>query len=317
MPGPPGMPGSPVPAYPHETAFSVLTLGSGSPELNPARASACTVVQHRGRYYVVDTGGGSALSFVKGGEHGSFRHRDIAAILFTHLHQDHVNDYFDIVTARWGGGGKDFALIGPPRTGELQRFLTTFFRDDLLYRWLAGPQAVVDERGMFEGVEVREIAGADQFCLDDLTVTTAEMTHSLYTLAYRFDAEERSVVVSGDTALDRRLIVLAAEADVLVIDANPWADGSGAPPPRRPSSELPAEYRTRAPYQGDLDAPNHMSLPEVVQVAAEARVGTVVLTHLWPLPVDQELVRRTQAAFAARGYGGRVVFARDGLEISV
>jgi ribonuclease BN (tRNA processing enzyme) len=303
-------------AYPHETPLSVIILGSGAPELNPRRASSCTAIQHRGRYYLVDTGNGSALSLVKGGPHGPFRHRDIAAILFSHLHQDHVNDYFDMMTTRWGEGGKRLDLIGPPGTGELHRFLVTFFRDDLLYRMLGGGPAGVDEEGMFKGVDVRELTGQNEFALGDLRVTTAEMTHSMYDLTYRFDVDGRSAVVSGDTAFDRRLIALSAGADVLVIDANPWAV-SGASPPRRSLAQLPAEYQARVPHRGDPDAPNHMALAEVVQVAAEARVGTVVLTHLWPLPVDGELVRRTEAAFAAGGYGGRVVFAEDGLEVPV
>ena len=33
--------------------------------------------------------------------------------------------------------------------------------------------------------------------------------------------------------------------------------------------------------------------------------------------VDEELVRRTEAAFSAGGYTGRVVFANDGLEVPV
>jgi ribonuclease BN (tRNA processing enzyme) len=311
------MPGGLLPAYPHETPFSVITLGTGSPELNPRRASACTAIQYHGRYYVVDAGNGSALSFVKGGAHGPYRHRDIAAILFSHLHQDHVNDYFDLMTTRWGEGGKRLDLIGPPGTGELHRFLVTFFRDDLLYRMLGGGPAGVDEEGMFKGVDVREMTGANEFTLGDLRVATAELTHSMYDLAYRFDADGKSVVVSGDTAFDPRLIALAEGADVLVIDANPWADGQAPPPPRRPLAQLPAEYQVRIPYRGDPEAPNHMSLPEVVRVAAEARVGTVVLTHLWPLPVDEALVRRTEEAFVAGGYGGRVVFAEDGLEVPV
>jgi ribonuclease Z len=313
----PGMPGSLFPSYPHESPFSVITLGSGSPELNPRRASACTAIQHRGRYYVLDTGNGSSLSFVKGGAHGPYRHRDIAAILFTHLHQDHVNDYFDMVTMRWGEGGKHLDLIGPPGTSELHRFLITFFRDDLVYRMLGGGPAGVNEEGMFKGVDVREFTGPNEFSLGDLRVTTAEMTHSMYGLAYRFDVDGKAVVVSGDTAFDSRLIALAAGVDMLVIDSNPWADGQAPPPPRRPLTDLPAEYRPQVPYRGDPEAPNHMPLSEVVRVAAEARVGTVVLTHLWPLPVDEALVRRTEAAFVAGGYGGRVVFAEDGLEVPV
>ena len=169
---------------------------------------------------------------------------------------------------------------------------------------------------MFKGVDVRELTGANEFTLGDLRVTTAEMTHSMYDLAYRFDVDGKAVVVSGDTAFDRRLIALAAGADVLVVESNPWAGAQG-PPPRRSLAELPAEYQTRVPYRGDPEAPNHMPLPEVVRVAAEARVGTVVLTHLWPLPVDDALVRRTETAFVSGGFLGKVVFAEDGLEVPV
>ena len=146
----PGVSGAVFPAYPHETSLSVITLGSGSPELNPGRASACTAVQYGGKYYVLDTGNGASLSFVKGGRHGAYRHRDIAAVLFTHLHQDHVNDYFDVVTTRWGEGGKHLDLIGPPGVGELHRFLVTFFRDDLVYRWLVGGSRGIDEEGCLQ-----------------------------------------------------------------------------------------------------------------------------------------------------------------------
>ena len=303
--------------YPHKSELSVITLGSGSPELNPKRASACTAVQYRGRYYVLDTGNGASLSFARGGRLGPYRHADIAAILFTHLHQDHVNDYFDVMTARWTEGGKHLDLVGPPGVGELHGFLVTFFRDDLVYRWLVGGPSGVNEEGMFTGVDIRELTGANTFELDGIKVTTAEMTHSMYNLAYRFDVEEKSVVVSGDTAFDPRLIALASGAQTLVIDANPWADGTKPPPPRRPVEELPPEYRVPTPFRGDPGAPNHMSLPEVVQVAVQAAVGTIVLTHLWPLPVDEELVDHTVAAFVAEGFKGRVVFAEDGLEVAV
>ncbi len=313
----PGVSGASFPAYPHESPFSVITMGSGSPELNPERACACTVIQHKGKYYVLDTGNGASLSFVKGGPHGSYRHGDIAAVIFTHLHQDHVNDYFDVITTRWGEGGKHLDLIGPPGVGELHRFLVTFFRDDLVYRWLVGGPSGIDAEGMFKGVDVREVTGSNEFGLDGIRVTTAEMTHSMYDLAYRFAVDGRSVVVSGDTAFDARLIALSEGADVLVIDANPWADGTRPRPPRGVLSELPAEYQACVPYRGDPDAPNHMPLPDVVRVATEAGVGTVVLTHLWPLPVDAELIERTEAAFLAAGFKGRVVFAEDGLEVTV
>jgi len=311
----PGVHGLTLPAYPHESLFSVITLGSGTPELNLERACACTVIQYKGDYYVLDVGNGASLSFLKGGRHGPYRHEDIAAVIFTHLHQDHVTDYFDLITTRWGSGGKHLDLIGPPGAKELHEFLITFFRGDLVYRWLNGGSSGVDEQGMFDGVDIREIIGSNEFVLGGMTVRTAEMTHSMYDLAYRFDVEGKSIVVSGDTAFDPRLIGLAKGADILVIDANPWADGTGQPPARRSIEELPVEYRALTRYRGDPSAPNHMPIQDVVRVVAQAGVRKAVLTHLWPLPVDEALIEETTAVFAASGFEGQVVFAEDGLEI--
>ena len=302
-------------AYPHRSEFSVITVGTGAPELSVERACACTVVQCRGLYYVVDTGAGAALGFVKGGPKGPYRTGDIAAVLFSHLHQDHVNDYFDLVTARWGDGGKQLDLVGPPGVADLHRFLVTFFRDDLTYRWLGGVRHGVDEQGMFAAVDIRELTGANRFSLGPLQVTTDKMTHTMYDLAYRFDFGDRSIVVSGDTSFDPRLPVLAAGADILVVDANPWADGSRPGPPSRSLDDLPPQYRAATPYRGVPGVANHMPIQDVARVATESAVGKVVLTHLWPLDVDAELERRTAALFSAAGFTGEVVFAVDGLEI--
>ena len=134
----------------------------------------------------------------------------------------------------------------------------TFFRDDLTYRWLNGTDRGIDATGMFTAVDVREVTGGEEFELGDLRVTTAGMTHTMFDVAYRFACSDRSIVVSGDTSFDERLIELAEDADVLVIDANPWADGSRPAPPRRPVDDLPPEYRTPTPYRGDPRAQNHM-----------------------------------------------------------
>ena len=113
---------------------------------------------------------------------------------------------------------------------------------------------------MFKEVDVRELTGSNEFDLGGMRVKTAEMTHSMYDLAYRFDVEGKSVVVSGDTAFDPRLIALAEGADVLVIDANPWADGNRPPPPRRSLAELPAEYQVTSPLPGRPRCPQSHAL---------------------------------------------------------
>ena len=114
IPVPEGMgPPPPLPPYPHETDFSVITVGTGNPQPSLERASPCSMIQYRGKYYVVDMGNGAQNGMLRG-TRGTFPFREIVAVCFTHFHQDHTNDYFDIMTNRWLTGGKEVTVVGPP-----------------------------------------------------------------------------------------------------------------------------------------------------------------------------------------------------------
>lgn len=310
--------GSPPPTpalpahYPHAASFSVVTVGSGNPWPSLERASACTLVHFDGRYVLVDAGNGAANSMLRG-THGEFRCKDIAAVCFTHFHQDHSTDYFDIVTTRWLTRGGPMTLVGPPGVSQLHEFLTTFYRDDLAYRWMREADSGLTSAGMFTDVEVREVAGPDSFALAGLQVTTAELTHTQYDIGYRFDAAGASVVVSGDTSFDERLVELARNADLLVMDADERWPGELGHAALRPEA-LPDEYRPQGPYGGNLTVRAHAGIEEIADMAARAGVKHLVLTHLRPGPVDETPIR---AACTAAGFHDAVSFAADGMEISV
>ena len=104
----------------------------------------------------------------------------------------------------------------------------------------------------------------------------------------RVTAEGRSFAYTGDAAPDPALVALARDADVLLAEAS-FIDA------------LPAE-----------DPPTLSSAREAGRQATEARVGTLVLTHLLP-GTD----RRRSAAAARAGFRGPVRVARPGLTISV
>ena len=305
-------PPPPIPPYPHDTDFSVITVGTGNPQPNLERASACTMLQFKGAYYLVDMGNGAQNSMLRGAK-GTFPFRDIAALCFTHFHQDHTNDYFDIMTNRWLTGGKEVAVVGPPGVAALHQFFTTFFKDDLCYRLLRELPRGMSGTGMFEGVSVKEITGTQQFQLGDLQVRTAKLTHTMYNLGYRFEGAGKSVVVSGDTSFDERLVDLAAGADVLVIDGDErWG---GAPEhTMAPLEALEPQYRPAGEYGGDFTVRPHASLEEIAAMAAAADVKHLVVTHVRAGAVDEAAVR---AGLRAGGFSGRVTVGADGMEIAV
>jgi len=310
---PEGMgPPPPIPPYPHATEFSVITIGTGNPQPSLQRASAGTMVQYRGKYYVVDIGSGAQTSFLRG-EKGTYAFKDIAALCFTHFHQDHANDYFDLMTNRWLTGGKEITVVGPPGAKKLHRFFTEFFRDDLGYRLLREVSRGVTTAGVFTDVTIKEIKGSERFRLRDLQVTTAELTHTMYNLGYRFEGSGKAVVVSGDTSYDERLITLAKDADMLVMDGDErWA---GVPRHElAPLSSLARRYRPRSRYGGNFGVIPHASMDEIAKMAAAAKVKHLVMTHFRAGPVDEEAVR---AALHEGGFQGAVTFATDGMEIPV
>ena len=304
-------PPPPIPPYPHESEFSVITVGSGNPHPSLERASPCTMIQYRGKYYVVDMGNGAQNSMLKGAR-GTFPFREIVAVCFTHFHQDHTNDYFDFMTNRWLTGGKEVTVVGPPGAVALHEFLITFFKDDLCYRWLREIPRGLTGEGMFDGVTIKETTGAQRFDLGELLVTTAELTHTMYNLGYRFEGSGKAVVVSGDTAYDERLIDLARGADMLVMDGDErWAGDLVYE--MAPVDALEPRYRPAGKYGGDFSVRPHATMDEIARMAAAAGVRHLVLTHLRAGPVDEESVR---AMVRAGGFGGPVTFAVDGLEVT-
>jgi ribonuclease BN (tRNA processing enzyme) len=310
---PPGMGhAQPIPPYPHENEFSVVTVGTGNPQPNLERASACSMVQYKGKYCLVDMGNGAQNSLLRG-EKGTFPFRDIAALCFTHFHQDHTNDYFDIMTNRWLTGGKEVMVVGPPGARVLHEFLTTFFKDDLAYRWLREVDSGLTGAGMFSEVTVKEITGASSFRVGELEVTTAELTHTMYDLGYRFTASGKSVVVSGDTSYDERLVALARGADMLVMDGDErWAGVSGHK--LAPLSAIESQYRPSGEYGGNFGVRPHAAIEQIADMAAAAGVGHLLLTHFRGGVIDEESIRRS---LRSGGFKGRVTFAVDGLEVAV
>ncbi len=305
-------PPPPLPPYPHEAEFSVITLGTGNPQPSLQRASASSMVQYKGKYYLVDMGNGSQNSFLRG-QKGTFAFRDIAAVCFTHFHQDHTNDYFDIMTNRWLTGGREVTVVGPPGARALHEFLVTFFKDDLAYRWLREMKRGLTGAGMFTEVTIEELTGSNSFKLVDLEVTTAELTHTMYDLGYRFEAAGKSVVVSGDTSYDERLVDLARDADMLVMDGDERWSGDLVYK-MAPVEDLDPQYRPSGKYGGDFSVRPHATLEEIARMASAAGVNHLLLTHFRAGKIDEESVRD---ALRAGGFEGPVTFGFDGLEVPV
>lgn len=122
--------------------------------------------------------------------------------------------------------------------------------------------------------------------------------------AYRFDTDDGSIVISGDTAPCANLTRIARGADILVHEV--FADDVPAPEP-------PADWEAR---QRELHRQGaHTPLSAVGRVAAESEVRRLVLTHF--LPGDDTLDDEHWVRGVAAGFDGEVIAGSDLLEVEL
>lgn len=277
----------------------LILLGTGGgPRPRKASSAPAQVILVNDVPYVVDCGDGVARQFVFAGVPlPTIRH-----IFVTHQHSDHNADYGNLILLAWAAGLRTRVdAWGPP---PLERMTRLFFEMNAYD---------IDTRIADEGraplvplVSVHELTGDGVVMQDEnVKVTAALVVHPEVTpaFAYRFDAADRSLVISGDTAHSDNLVRLAKGADVLVHEAMyvPAID------------RLVANVPNASTLKKHLLA-SHTAVEDCGRVAEATGVRTLVLSHL--IPADDPAVTDRMWLDAARAhFRGTVVLGKDLMEI--
>jgi ribonuclease BN (tRNA processing enzyme) len=121
--------------------------------------------------------------------------------------------------------------------------------------------------------------------------------------AYRFDARDRSVVISGDTAYAPELADFAKGADVLIHEAM-----------YLPAIEKLIQQNPDARRLREHLLASHTSTEDVGRIAEQAGVKALVLSHL--VPGDDPSITDEQWAEGVRKhFSGKVIVGKDLLEV--
>lgn len=218
-----------------EDEHALQILGSGGPMADSARASSGYLLWQDGKARaMIDAGGGTFLRFGQAG--ASLDTLDLIAI--THFHTDHVADLPALLKgAYFSPRTRALRLSGPsgdsPFPGLEAFFDGMFNADHGTFAYLSGLLDGNDrlfridrlsiDRQSREPVPVVELEG--------MRVTALGVHHGpVPSLAYRFDSDNTSVVISGDQNLSTEgFIEFAADVDVLVMPfAIPQSAGRAA-----------------------------------------------------------------------------------------
>jgi ribonuclease BN (tRNA processing enzyme) len=277
----------------------LILLGTGGgPRPRSGSLPTAQVVIAGDQLYVVDCGDGVARQLVLAGASlQALRH-----VFITHHHSDHNADYGNLLLLSWASGLRHRVdTWGPPPIERITRLFFEMSAYDIDTR-------IADEgrSPLVPLIHVHELSGPGVVLEDEnVKVSCTLVDHPLVkpALAYRFDAADRSIVISGDTARSDHLVKLAQGADVLVHEAfYPAA-----------ADRLVARVPNAAALRKHLFA-SHTAVEDCGRVAAAAGVKTLVLSHF--VPPDDPLVTEKMWADAARlHFKGRIVVGRDLMEI--
>ena len=173
-------------------------LGTGSAMPTGERYQTGVVVtdEERDRHLLVDCGSGVLHRLQQSG----IGYEEIASVLLTHHHLDHVADLLPLLKARWLAGEEHLEIVGPTGTKSLV--------DDLL--------DVFDYLKERMDLRVREV-GAHEFEVAGFEIEGYETRHSLPCLAYRFGDQ---FTFSGDSEAFEGLANFADGCDVLAHDCS-------------------------------------------------------------------------------------------------
>lgn len=281
-------------------------LGTGTPSPSLKRASSGYLIEVGGDTIVMDHGAGSHHRLIESGRKAT----DVTHVFFSHLHSDHCLDYPRLVLQRWDIGADripDLKVYGPP---PLQRMTDLLFSRDGAFA--ADINARITHPGSIDMLvarggtpprkwpvpQVTELKAKDTVEGGKWRVTVANASHmqpQLTCFGYRLDSAEGSLCYSGDSGgVCRDIIELARGTDVLIHMTH-----------FRSGTEPSAAYRACAG--------SHL---DVAQVAREAEVPTLVLSHMMD-QIDQPGIREEILREMMGIYPGTIIWGEDLMEVPI
>ncbi len=272
-------------------ATRLVLLGTGTPNAEADRSGPASAIVSGGRAYLVDFGPGVVRRARAAQRLGidELAPPRIDHAFVTHLHSDHTAGYPDLILTPWVLGRREpLQVYGPPGIRAMTDHLLAAFAEDIRVRTEGDEHA---NRGGCR-VDAHEIEPG--VVLDDgcVKVTAFAVEHGSWPHAfgYRFDAPDRSIVVSGDTTPCENLVRHAQGCDLLVHEVYSAAA----------HAEQPASWRR-------YHERSHTSTQELGRLADRVRPGRLILYH----QLGWGRSPRELADEVAAHFDGEIVFGRD------
>ena len=248
--------------------MKLIVLGSGTCVPSLKRHAPGYYLDVADKEILIDCGSGTLLQLEKAGK----SYKSIDVVFITHTHPDHISDLVPLIQALFATPGfkreKDILIVGPNGLRDLyERCIASFVRRPKTFH-----------------CEIVEIG--DKLDLDSLSVFSIKTIHSENSIAYRFEVEGKSIVITGDCDIDQNLIKFSENVDLLVIDCS---------------------------FPNSLKVKGHLTSRECGLIAKNAQVKKLILSHIYPTLYPDDIRLKE----CSKIFKGDVRLAEDLMEIGL
>lgn len=238
----------------------VILLGTGTPNPEPERMGPAVAVVSGDRVYLVDAGPG----LVRRAAQAGLKMEQLTRVFVTHLHSDHTVGLPDVIfTPAVTGRKEGLQLYGPPGLEKMAGHLAAAWEEDIAIRLHGGEPSVPAAYD----IAARDVAPGEIYRDDTVRVVAFRVNHGAWKHAYgyRFEAKDKTIVISGDTAYSESLIAAARGCDILVHEVY-----------------CAQALTTRPPGWQAYHRAFHTLAPDLGRVAAAVQPKQLVLYHQLP-----------------------------------
>lgn len=291
----------------------VVLCGTAAALPDRDRAGPCTAVIADGQFWLVDVGPSSWRNV----DQLNLPVSKLSGVLITHFHSDHIGDLGEAITQSWiAGRSKPLDVYGPQGINDVVGGLKQVYSHDKQYRVdhhgvdympPSGDEAIAHAIATPAGLNAVPV-----FEADGLKISAFRVEHEPVDIAfgYRFEYRGRVVVISGDTKKSAAVVHNAQNADLLVHEALASAMTNRA-------SARAEEIGMHRIAKMAIDVRGYHATPvEAAEVAEEAHVKKLVLTHIFP-PLANPLAKHLFLEGTRDAYHGPLTLGEDGTRIDI